>query len=96
MALEKIKVEKALTSKLGCKIDKSHHNHFHLYYEGKIIRTFRTSHSKGKYKTIDDSGIGRMLRGLDGVPVRFFKDFVKCTNSKEALIGRILDSIPAL
>ena len=80
-------------SKLGCEKDKSHHNLFHLYYQGKLIRTFRTSHSKTKYKAIDDSGIGRMMRGLK-VSVRYFKDFEKCRNSKEDLLNMILDSIP--
>ena len=95
MPIEKRDIEKALTSKLGCEKDKTHHNNFYLSYEGKIIKIFRTSHSKTKYKTVDDSGIGNMLRDLDGVTVRYFKDFVDCSNSKEELIERILDSIPS-
>ena len=94
MPIEKRELERALTSKLGCEKDQSHHNNFHLYHEGKLIKVFRTSHSKRKYKTIDDSGIGNMLRGLDGVPVGFFKSFVDCSKSRDELMGRILDSIP--
>ena len=92
MPVEKRALEGALAGKLGCERRETHHHCFDFIHEGKSIKTFRTPHSKAKYKTIDDSGIRYMINDLDGVTVHFFKKFVKCSKSKEDLIEKIMSS----
>lgn len=91
MPVEKKDLEQALTSKLGCKKDPRHHIYFLLFHEDKMIARFKTSHSKKTYKTIDDSGLANMIKGLPGVDLGFFKGFVRCTHSGEDLKEKILD-----
>ena len=95
MPEKKANVEYQLEKKLGCEKHNSNHIFFKFYYDGKIIWTFKVSHSKGKYKEIDDSGLSAMVRGLNGVTTSFFKQFLACDVTKAEMVARITDSIPS-
>lgn len=86
MSLSKKDLEHGLTTKLRCTKSESHHHLFHLTIGGRKVAQFRTSHSKGKMKELDDSGIGNMLRPFPNLSVRFFKDFINCDHTREEVL----------
>jgi len=73
-------VKQALTGKLECEIDETHHHYYVYRHNGEIVTKTRMSH--GREKEIGNFLIGKMADQLK-VSKSFFTELVTCTKSHE-------------
>lgn len=80
MQLATRQIKQALTGKLECEIDETHH-HYYVYRHNSMIVT-KTRMSHGRDKDVGDFLIGKMAQQMK-VSKAFFIDLVSCTKSHE-------------
>lgn len=80
MPLAARQVKQALTGKLECEIDETHHHYYVYRHNGEIVTKTRMSH--GRKKEIGNFLIGQMAQQLQ-VSKSFFTGLVSCTKTHD-------------